>query len=129
MNLRVFNTGNSMRRTDGQVALHVSRAGGMSFSTAATERIDLHPGDGVEFALDESTKQWYVFKSKSDKAFKVRKETEKNAKLNSATVTVMLMDAAKATGKSARFLISKDPIVEGGVSLYPVITRNLLDND
>jgi hypothetical protein len=129
MNLKAFNTENCVRKVNGQIALHVSKAGGMSFSAIATVHLDLHPGDGVEFFLDETAKQWYVAKSKSEKAFIVRKEGEKNAKINSATVTILLMQAAKATGKSARFLISKDPIIEGGVNLYPVITRNLLDND
>jgi len=114
MNLKAFNTENCARKINGHVALHVNRSGSMCFSKAATDHMKLHPEAMIEFFLDETSGQWYVCKTENEKAFPVRKYSEKTVNISSATVASLLMQASKSSGKSARFLIGKEPILHGG---------------
>lgn len=105
------------------------KTGVFRISKTACEYIGLRKGNQIEFAYDESEKQWYVTKVETN-GFELREGTASSGLLfNNIAMSEKIKITTDFIERSGKCLVGSEPITYSDKrKFFPVITASLKNN-
>ncbi len=126
MKIKRFNIENTKCVKIGKPTIRFAKQGQITLSTEAVRKMNIKPGDKIEFIQDEEKpKDWYLKKSKI--GFSTRKYSGSDALIcNASTICRLFMISVEKEGAlSVGCFVATVPTSIEGEEMYAILTKSI----